>query len=344
MIIDIIILIILITINGIFSASEIAFLSINKYELSRLIKNGNKKAIKIERILNDTSTFLSTIQIAITLSGFLASAFAADRFADEILKYITIDYLSLNTLRNIIIIIVTIILSYFSLVFGELIPKKIGMAYPMKVSLIMIKPINIVSKICYPFIKILSASTNLFTRLLHIKKKTEEYSEEDIKKAIMNAESNGIIEKFEKELILKVFDFNDTKIKDIMTPIKDVIFINANDDMKSIISIIKYSKYTRFPVYEEQTDNVIGILNVKDLLMQKEKITDIHSIIRKPYNISYDTNIDDTFFLMKQEHIGLGIVKANQNVIGIVTMEDIVEEIVGNIYDEYDFPAKKESA
>lgn len=341
MVIEIIFLIILILINGVFSASEIAFLSINKYELTKLIKQKNKKAIKIDKVLNDTSTFLSTIQIAITLSGFLASAFAADTFADEIIKHINVNYISIETLESIIVVITTIILSYFSLVFGELIPKKIGMAYPLKVSLIMITPINIVKKICYPFIKILSFSTNIFVKILHIKQNNANYSEEDIKKTIMNAEDNGIIEKFEKELILKVFDFNDTQVKDIMTPTKEVVFININDDIKNIISIIKHAKYTRFPVYENDINNIIGILNVKDLIIQKDRVQKIRNVLRKAHNLNYDNNIDDTFYIMKEEHIGLAIVRHNKEVIGIVTMEDIVEEIVGNIYDEYDMPKEK---
>ncbi len=335
---DIIILIILILINGIFSASEIAFLSIDRYELNKLIKSHNKKAIKIDKVLNDTSTFLSTIQIAITLSGFLASAFAADAFAEEIMEYISISYLSYETLETIIMVIITLILSYFSLVFGELIPKKIGLAYPLKVSMAMITPINIVSKICYPFIKILSFSTNVFVKLFRIKDKENKYSEEDIKKTILNAEDNGVIERFEKELILRVFDFNDTKIKDIMTEKKDIIFINIDDDIKDNISLIKHAKYTRFPVYKGNSNNIIGILNVKDLIINRGQATSLNDIIRKAYTFDSNDQIDDTFYLMRQKHIGLGIVKNKEEVVGIVTMEDIIEEIVGNIYDEYDSP------
>lgn len=337
MIFDIIFLIILILINGIFSASEIAFLSLNRYTLNKLIKEKNKKAIKIDKVLADTSTFLSTIQIAITLSGFLASAFAADTFTNEIIKHISVSYISITTLRNIILVVTTMILSYFSLVFGELIPKKIGLAYPLKVSMLMINPINIISKICYPLIKILSISTNFFTKLLHVKKVKDELNEEDIKKSIMNAESNGVIERFEKELILKVFDFNDTTVKDIMTPTKDVIFINIDDDIMNIISLIKHTKYTRFPVYKDNINHIIGILNVKDLIIQKDKLTSIQTIIRPAHNFKETSKIDNIFYIMKEKHISLGIVRDNnKDVIGIVTMEDIVEEIVGNIYDEYD--------
>ncbi len=306
-----------------------------------MIRTGNKKAIKINKLLNDTSTFLSTIQIAITLSGLLASAFAADTFTDQIVQNISINYLSIGTLKTIILIITTMILSYFSLVFGELIPKKIGLAYPMKVSICMVSTINIISKICYPFIMILSYSTNLFVKLFHIKTPNNEYSEEDIKRTIISAGDEGVIEKFEQELILKVFEFNDTEIIDIMTPVNDVIFININDNIKDIISLIKHSKYTRFPVYENNIDNVIGILNIKDLIIQKDSLVDLKKILRKVYNLSYDNKIDDTFYIMKKEHLGIAVVKKESKTIGIVTMEDIIEEIVGNIYDEYDISNKK---
>ena len=336
MILDLLLLVILIIINGLFSATEIAFLSVNKYELSKLAKQNNKKAVKIEKLLSDTSTLLSTIQIAITISGFLASAFAADTFTDQIISHLTINYLSVDIVRTIILVVTTLILSYFTLVFGELIPKKIGLAYPLKVSLMMVTPINIITKLCYPFIKILSFSTNIFVKLFKIKPKKNAYSEEDIKTEILQAEDSGVIAQLEKELILKVFDFSDTQVKDIMTPTKDVIFLNIDDDIKNNISIIKHSKYTRFPVYEGNINNIVGILNIKDLITQKKPINSLRPVLRKAYNLQYNNHIDDTFYIMKEEHIGMAIVRSNNEVVGITTMEDIIEEIVGNVYDEYD--------
>ena len=155
MVIKIILLLILILINGIFSATEIAFLSINKYNLSKEIKKKNKKAIKIAELLNDSSTFLSAIQIAITLSGFLASAFAAESFASELSNIINISFLAKDTLTSILVIIITIILSYFTLVLGELVPKKIGLAYSDKIAFKMVIVVDIVIKVCKPFIFIL---------------------------------------------------------------------------------------------------------------------------------------------------------------------------------------------
>ena len=216
------------------------------------------------------------------------------------------------------------------------IEKKIGLAYPLKVSLMMVTPINIITKLCYPFIKILSFSTNIFVKLFKIKPKKNAYSEEDIKTEILQAEDSGVIAQLEKELILKVFDFSDTQVKDIMTPTKDVIFLNIDDDIKNNISIIKHSKYTRFPVYEGNINNIVGILNIKDLITQKKPINSLRPVLRKAYNLQYNNHIDDTFYIMKEEHIGMAIVRSNNEVVGITTMEDIIEEIVGNVYDEYD--------
>ena len=180
MLLEIILLIILIFINGIFSATEIAFLSINKYELNKESVKNNKKAIKIINLINDSSTFLSAIQIAITLSGFLASAFAAENFASEIANLINISFLTEEATTNILIIIITIILSYFTLVFGELVPKKIGLAYSKELSYKMVNIVDFVIKVCKPFILILKNSTDFVTKILKIKKKTDNF-EDDLK-------------------------------------------------------------------------------------------------------------------------------------------------------------------
>ena len=166
MLIKILILVILILINGIFSATEIAFLSINKYKLNKEIKNDNKKAKRIAKLLSDQSTFLSAIQVAITISGFLASALAAESFAGELADMMNVTFMTKQTLTTILVIIITLILSYFTLVFGELLPKKIGLAYSYQLAFKMVNPINTVIKIFNPIIILLKKSTELFVKLL----------------------------------------------------------------------------------------------------------------------------------------------------------------------------------
>lgn len=329
MIFEIFLLIILILINGIFSATEIAFLSINKYQLNKEIRKKNKKALKIAKLLNDSSTFLSAIQIAITLSGFLASAFAAENFASELSSIIHVSFLTQGTLTDILVIIITLILSYFTLVFGELVPKKIGLAYSEEISFKMVTIIDFVIKLCKPFILVLKGSTDLVVKLLKIKNKKESV-EDDIKNSI--TDSN--LEDLEKELLLNVFEFNDTTLEKVMTPIKDVISIDINSPKEEIIKIIKKYKYTRFPV--TKNDEIIGVLNMKDLVIKHQETFNLKDHIRKIITLKDNMIIDDAFLYLNSHYEAIAKVNKGTTCIGIVTIEDIVEELVGNVFDEYD--------
>ncbi len=338
MIFSIVILLILIVINGIFSASELAFLSLDKVFLKQEVKKQNKKAIMINKVLENPSKFLSTIQICITLAGFLASALAADYFADYFLKMIDVSILPLNILRSILVILITIILSYFTLVFGELVPKKIAINNPYKVASLFVRLVVIMQLVFYPLVKILTITTEIICKIFKIKDKEESITEEDIKRMILLGNDEGIIEEKEKEYILNVFDFNDREVSQVMTPKKDVVLLNIDDDLKDNILKIKQSKYTRYPVYKKDINNIIGILNVKDFIMQnkdKEKL-ELKNIIRPVKKFLYYEKIDDVFRNMQEENESIGIIYKNDDFIGIVTIEDAIEEIVGNIYDEYE--------
>lgn len=329
MLIKILLLLILILINGIFSATEIAFLSINKYKLNKEIKKQNKKAIKIAGLLKDSSTFLSAIQIAITLSGFLASAFAAENFASELSEIITISFLSKETLTNILVILITIILSYFTLVLGELVPKKIGLAYSEKIAFQMVDVIDVVIKVCNPFIVILRTSTDTVVKLLRIKKKTDSI-EDDLKSTI--TDSN--LEELEKQLLLNVFEFNDTTIDKAMTPKNEVITLDINSSKKEILQVIKTHKYTRFPVLDG--DKIIGVLNIKDLVIKQNKIFNLKDYIRKITSLKDTMIIDDAYLYLNSNYEVMAQVTKDGKYIGIVTLEDIIEELIGNVFDEYD--------
>jgi len=338
MLFSIIILIILITINGIFSASELAFLSLDKIKLKQEAENNNKKAISISEILENPSNFLSTIQIGITLAGFLASAFAADYFADYFLNIIKISFISISMLRTILVIIITIILSYFTLVFGELVPKRIAINNPYKVASTFVGTIKIVNTLFYPLIKLLTISTEFICKIFNIKENTSNLTEEDIKKMILLGKEEGILEEKEKDYILNIFNFNDIEVEKVMTKKEDVAMINIDDNLKKIISIIRKNKYTRFPVYKNNKDNIIGLLNVKDLIInhRENKTINIEKIIRPTHNYEYNEKIDDVFREMQINNESMCLIYKDKKFIGIVTVEDAVEEIVGNIYDEYD--------
>ncbi len=341
MIVEIILLIILIGINALFAASEIAFLSLNRNRVDKEAAEGNKKWGKIKKLLDNPSSFLATIQIGITLAGFLASAFAAETFADYIVEKLTYIDVSVGVLKTIIVITVTVILSYFTLVFGELVPKRVAMNSPEKISKLMVNSITTLSKIAYPFVWILTKSTNAVCKLLGIKEKEEiEVTEEDIKLMVAEGLNKGTIEKGEKELIYNIFEFNDTTVSEIMTKREDMVAVNINDSMQNIITTIRKYKYTRMPIYYDELDNIIGVLNVKDIILSysesKDKKIDIKKIMRDPYFVDSVDKIDDVFSSMQKLRIALAIVMDKQKVVGVVTMEDIVEEIVGNIFDEYD--------
>jgi putative hemolysin len=331
---SIILLIVLIFINGILSSSEIAYLSIDKFDLKEK-KKTNKQAKKISKMLENEGSFLSTIQVGITLAGFLSSAFASDTFATYLIeKGVTI--INPDVTRSILVVIITIILSYFTLVFGELVPKKIGRSNPYKVASLTVDLLRIISFIFYPLIKFLTFSTNVVCKLFRIKEKEDSLSEEDIKKIILTGTSEKIIEAKERDYILNIFEFNDKTVKEIMTPKKDCVIINIEDDLKENIKKIKDTKYTRFPV--KNKNGIIGFINVKDFILnhQKDKETTIAELLQPVQTFKSTEKIDDVFRKMQKKHHSFGIVKEKGNFIGIITMEDAIEEIVGNIYDEYD--------
>lgn len=329
MLLKIIFLLFLVFVNGIFSASEMAFLSLNKYELSKELKKGNKKAPQVLNLLNNSSTFLSAIQIVITFSGFLASAIAAESFAGEIAEIINISIFSQAALTNILIVIITIILSYFTLVFGELIPKKIGLAYSKKIAFSMVNIINTVIILFKPFIFILQSSVDFFLKILGIKdKKTTD--EENVKNTIVDAS----LEEFEKDLLFKVFEFNDKTVKEAMTPKEDIIAITLNTQIDELVDIFKRHKYTRLPVYDKE--DIIGFINMKDFII-KGKSTDINikDYVRKIPKVKSSMIIDDAFLYLNSNHEAMAKVIEDNQCIGIVTLEDILEEVMGSITDEY---------
>ena len=330
MILSILLLIVLIFVNGLFSATEIAFLSINKYELSKEVKKGNKKAQKIVKLLDDESSFLSAIQIMITLSGFLASAFAAESFADEIALILNLSFLPIETVTSILIIVITMVLSYFTLVFGELVPKKIGLASSEKIAFAMVDVIDFVIKFSKPFIWILKGSTDFIVRLLGVKK-TKKIDEDDIKGSI----ADSGLEELEKQLLLNVFEFNDVTISDVMTEKRKICFVNENMKKEEIYKIVKKYSYTRFPVLNDD-DEVVGILNIKDLIINRTEKFNLKQHIRKPIKLKHDMIVDDAFLYLNSHFEGMAIVVKDGEFVGVVTLEDILESVVGNIFDEYD--------
>ena len=343
---QIIVLAILILINAFFAATEIAFISLNDAKIEKQAKEGNKKAKQIKKMLREPSKFLATIQIGITLAGFLSSAFAADAFADDLAPMLqNLIPLGLTAWRNISIILITIILSYFSLIFGELVPKRLAMRNSEKIAFGTIGIIRTISIITAPFVKLLTASTNGVSKLFGISGTDEEtVTEEEIRMMVDVGEEKGSIKEEEKELINNVFEFNDKVVSEIMIHRKDIYAIDINSDVDNILKELDEYKYSRIPVYEESIDNIVGMLFIKDLLAnvnKKEKVK-IAKIIREPYFVSENKPIDELFRdLQKNKHQLAIVLDEYGGTAGLVTMEDIIEELVGNIFDEYDEEEKE---
>lgn len=332
MIFELTLLIILILINGIFSASEIAFLSTDKVDLKEKIKNGDKRAKEVNNILNNTNKFLATIQVVITFAGFLASAFAANTFVEEIMQKISYNPNYESVIENVLLVLVTMILSYLTLIFGELLPKKIALANPNKFSYKIAPIIKISNGLFYPFVCILTISVNFLTKLFNIPEpKEEKLTEERIRRMIRLGKSEGVLEVEETDILLNVFKFNDIEVKTAMTNKDDMIKLDIKDDFKTILEIVRKEKHTRFPIFDD--DKLLGVFNVKDLIIDYQ--SDFESLIRKPYFIEEDAKIDDAFNFMKKKNIGLMIVGNKNDVKGIITMEDIIEELLGNLEDEF---------
>ena len=343
---QVIVLAILILINAFFAATEIAFISLNDAKIEKQAKEGNKKAKQIKKMLREPSKFLATIQIGITLAGFLSSAFAADAFADDLAPALeNLMPLGLAVWRNISIILITIILSYFSLIFGELVPKRLAMRNSEKIAFGTIGIIRAISIITAPFVKLLTASTNGISKLFGITGTDEEtVTEEEIRMMVDVGEEKGSIKEEEKELINNVFEFNDKVVSEIMIHRKDIYAIDINSDIDNILKELDEYKYSRIPVYEENIDNIVGMLFIKDLLanVKKKDKVKISKIIREPYFVSENKQIDELFRdLQKNKHQLAIVLDEYGGTAGLVTMEDIIEELVGNIFDEYDDEEKE---
>ena len=341
---QLLLLIFLTLVNAFFASAEMAAVSVNKNKIKILAENeGNKKAELILKLLEEPTKFLSTIQVAITLSGFLASASAATSFSKPLGKLLTQLGITYPYNENISLVFVTIILSYFTLVFGELVPKRIALQKAEFISLFSVKIIFNISKITSPFIKLLSLSTNFVLNVLGMKaeKLEENISKEEIKSMIEAGQANGVFNETEKEMINSIFEFDDITVGEIMTARTDVYMVNIDVPVSEYIDNLLSKKYARVPVYQNTPDNIIGTLHMKDLILEARKNgfenIDVKSIIRKPYLIPESKKIDELFKEMQKNKKSMAvIIDEYGGFAGIVTMEDLVEEVMGEIEDEHD--------
>ena len=334
--IEILTLLFLILLNAFFAMSEIAFVSLNDAKIDMMAKSGNKKAIKIKKLLNMPSKFLATIQIGITFAGFLSSAFAADKFADKLAPFFT-SFLGTHA-RSFSIVLVTILLSFFSLIFGELVPKRIGMKFHEKIAFATVGIIRAISILFAPFVKLLTCATNIVSKIFGVTENDEEVvTEEEIRMMVDAGEEKGAIEEEEKEMINNVFEFNDIVVSEIMVPRNDLLAFDMNLTVGELFDALGNDRTTsRIPLYEEDLDNIKGVLHIKDVL-NKPKETKLKDLMRDAYYVPESKKINELFDEFKRMKIQMAIVIDEYGgTAGIVTMEDVLEELVGDIYDEYD--------
>ncbi|WP_418567670.1 hemolysin family protein [Peptacetobacter sp.] len=351
--------VVLIMINAFFAMTEVALISTNKIKLKKMADEGDNIAKKLVDISEDPSEFLSTIQIGITFANFIASAFAADGLsgylADFIYNTLNVKVLSYEMMSTASLILITIILSYFTLVLGELVPKRIAMQKPMEVARFACIPVSAISTVVKPAVKFLSLSTNVVLKGLRIDTNEEEDSitEEEIRMMLEIGNTGGTINSDEKEWIDNVFDFSDSSVREIMTHKSEVVGIYEDDSLSEIEEKIHETGYSRYPVYGENDNDIKGILYSKDffaevyncfakedddlgVVVNKNELN-IMDNLRKPYFIPDSMSSLLLFKNMQKNntHIAIVINEYGEN-IGLITMEDLLEEIVGNIYDEYD--------
>ncbi|MBO7244251.1 MAG: HlyC/CorC family transporter [Alphaproteobacteria bacterium] len=338
----------LIFLNAVFACTEIAVISMNDGKLKKMAEDGHKRAQKLLALTKEPAGFLATIQVGITLAGFLGSAFAADNFSDRIVAFL-IDCgitISVQKLDVFAVLLITIILSYVTLILGELVPKRIGMQYAEKIALLMAYPIYGIAKVFSPVVWFLTFSTNLVLKLFNIKdqKNQNNVTEEEIRMLIDIGTQNGTIDAEEKSLIHNVFEFDDKLISDVLTHRTQVKFLNIDDSVKIWETKMLKSRFSVYPVYKKTRDNVIGTIKFKDYFKEKgQKKEELIKKILKPVQfIPQGLHINDVFKSMQKSRNHFAVTVDEYGAItGIVTISDLLEEIVGSLNDDLSAPTEE---
>lgn len=342
---ELVILACLILLNAFFAASEIAFISLNDNKLQMQAEEGDGKAKAMLALTREPSRFLATIQIGITLAGFLASALAADRFSETVADWAAHAGVPLPyaTLDAIAVIAITLILSYFTLVFGELVPKRLAMQKAETIARLAVRPLSLLAAVTSPFVKFLSLSTNVTVRLFGVDPHADEeqVTEEEIRLLVDAGKKKGAIREAESIMIDNIFEFDNKIASDIMTHRTNIAAIRHNASLADVIAFVNRTRFTRYPVFGAGLDDIIGILHVKELIRfaggSENRAFRLRDLCRKPYHAPVSRPTDQLFRDMqaRKEHMAI-IIDEYGGTAGLVTIEDLLEEIVGNIFDEYD--------
>lgn len=333
--------IILIGLNAVFACAEIAVISVSDTKLAQLVAQGDKRAKRLAHLTSQPAGFLATIQVAITLSGFLGSAFAADNFAGVLVSGLEKFNLPIpvQTLKAISVIFVTLILSYFTLVFGELVPKRLAMKKTEEIALALASPVAVLSKIASPIVWVLTASTNLILRICGVdpNAEEEEVSEEEIRMLVDAGSQKGVIDQEERQFIQNIFEFDDLTVGEFSTHRTDLSILWLDEDDSVWAKTIQETRFARYPVCDGSADNIIGILNVRDYfrLSDHSRASVMQQAVRPAFFVSEHLTADVLFQQMQKSRNHFAVVLDEYGgVMGIVTMNDLLEQLVGDLEDD----------
>ncbi len=341
--VEIFIIVILLIVNGFFSATEMAIVSANDNRIRNEAENGNRAAQRVMRFISNPGSFLATIQVGVTIAGFLSSSFAGQTFASRLAWAIQPGGPT-SLVSQLSLVLVTLVTSFLSIVLGELVPKQIALANPEAFAKKVVGALRFFDAVLRPFAWLVTRSTRGILKLLRINPDDNRAvaSEEEIRMLLDQGKRSGSILSNESDMIVNIFEFNDKEVSEIMTHRTSVVGLKLTATLEECVDIAVHEKYSRLPVYDDDLDDITGVLHIKDLLFylaneKSREVFDLRTLLREPYWVPESKNVDQLFREMQIEHVSLAVVIDEYGgTAGIVTIEDLLEEIVGNIQDEYD--------
>ncbi len=339
---QILIILLLVLVNAFFAAAEIALVSVRKTRIKQLVVEGNSKARVVQELLEKPTNFMATVQVGVTFVGFLASAFAAVNLSEKPMQWLISMGLSESISKAAAVFAVTMLIGFVTLVVGEIAPKSLALQHSERLALALAGPTRLVSIIALPAVKIVSFFSDLLVRPFggHVKFSSPILTEEELRMLVEAGKEEGVIEEEEREMIHSIFDFTDTIAKQVMKPRTDIHASPVTSTLNELLDVITSTGHSRIPIYEENIDNIVGVVHAKDLLpvLKNDKHSyDIHAVMREAYYIPETKDVDELLAEFKRGNIQMAIVRDEYGgTAGLVTVEDLLEEIVGEIRDEYD--------
>jgi putative hemolysin len=338
--VEILIIAVLILLNAFFVLAEYSLIRVRRTRIEQLIEEGNRGARRVNRLIAQPGRFLATIQIGVTFVGFLAAAFAGASLVDDLTLFFEGFGLSGSAAEPIALLVVTAIIALFTIVFGELVPRAIALAHAERLAFVFAAPIDLLGRILAPLVWLLTTLTNATARLFGVgEQQQERVTPEELMILVERGSEQGVIEAEEQQMIGAVLELGDQRVHEVMIPRIDITSLAVDASFDEIIDTIVSEGHSRIPVYEDSIDNVIGILYAKDLLpfLARGEKQDIRAILRTPLFVPESITVDDLLHNLQRRKVHIAIVLDEYGgTAGLVTIEDLIEEIVGEIQDEYD--------